>query len=111
MDGQHDPVGESVDQAVEVAGAGRAGGEWFGAGESLCLEVVDQLGPPCGCVPGEGGVKSAAGQVLRCPGPCGVLLVIGPCRGDGFPCSTKGAGGVDLFGCGGVLLVEVDGSH
>ena len=103
VDGQHDPVADPVDQrAVAVAGAGQAGGEQLEVGEPLPVQVPDQLGPPGGCVPGQGRVQSAAGQVPRRPGPGRLLPVVVPRRGDGLPRPAQDGGGVHLlFRCGG----------
>src|SRR5690606_22746732 len=45
VDGEDDPVAESVEELTGSAGGGKAGGEQFSAGVGGVGEVVDEVGP------------------------------------------------------------------
>ena len=52
VDGQDEPVAEPVDESAGAGGGGEPDGEQLVVVDAAPAQVVDQVGPARGCVPG-----------------------------------------------------------
>ena len=63
VEGEDGAVAEQVDEDAEAGGPGQPGGGDLPVGEPQIAEVIDGGRPPGRGVPGDAGIKTAAGEV------------------------------------------------